>query len=349
MALSSVARPQYSIDACTADDAWTHGAALSRWNHEYKQVRPGRFSGRVQTAWLGPIQLVHECIEHSFNYRGTAWKGSRVFFSYLPGCGDVFYDNRPVGTSALVTHRWNGVERVNSSNRISLVIAAIDEEYLVESLAPVPGLADLFRTPEPVLYTSDAGSITGFQQAVYDTLRELARSPELLRDERGRAALQQRILDSIIAIAASACEMKGRLPAPSTRAYIVGRAIDYMDAHLADPISVRDICAAIRVCPRTLSYAFSGVLGVSPKAYLLATRLNRAFRDLADTRSNASIESVASRWGFSHMGRFAHYYRSAFGERPSDTYRARGARVESELPGILAAGSRARLQRLDGA
>ena len=348
MANQSLARSRYSIDSCTAADAWTHGAALSCWNHEYKQVRPGRFDGRVQTAWLGPIQLVHESIGHAFNYRGTAWKGSRVFFSYLPGCGDVFYDNRPVGTSALVTHRWNGVERVNGSDRISLVIAAIDEDYLAEALAPVPGLADLFRTPDPALYTSDADSITGFQRAVYDTLCELSQSPELLGDERGRAGLQQRILDSIIAIAASGCEMQARLPAPSTRAYIVGRAIEYMDAHLADPISVRDICAAIRVCPRTLSYAFSGVLGASPKAYLLATRLNRAFRDLADSRCNASIQSVASRWGFSHMGRFAYYYRSAFGERPSDTYRSRGGCRAPSPTVISTVDSHALLRRLAG-
>lgn len=317
------AKPEFSIDTCIAQDAWSHGAALSRWEHGYQRVRPGRFSGRVRTAWLGPVQLVHECIDHAFNYRGTPWRRSRVFFSYLPGCGEVFYDNRPIGTSALVTHRWDAVERVNGSDRINLVIAAIDEEFLREYFASLPGLEEAIRSPNPACYLSDPPSISAFQRAVCGILDELIRSPLMLESERGRAALQQRVLDAIVTVVANSRGSSARLPAPSTRAFIVGRAIDFMQAHLGDPISVRDICAAIRVCPRTLSYAFSSVLGASPKSYLMATRLNGAFRELAEARVNISIEGVAARWGFSHMGRFAEYYRSAFGERPSETCRNR--------------------------
>lgn len=313
-----------SINACVAHDAWSHGAALSRWEHYYERVRPGRFSGRVRTAWLGPIQLIQESIDHAFNYRGTPWPGSRVFFSYLPGCGEVFYDNRPVGTSVLVTHRWDAVERVNGSDRINLVIAAIDENFLREYLAALPELENAIRTPNPTCYTSEPAPITAFQRTVCGILQELTQSPKLLESERQRAGFEQRMLDAIVTVMASASGSSDRLPAPSTRAYIVGRAIDFIKAHLADPISIRDICAALRICPRTLSYAFSSVLGASPKSYLMATRLNRTFRDLADVRVNTSIESVAARWGFSHMGRFAQYYRAAFGERPSDTYRRRG-------------------------
>jgi len=329
VAADQTTKPQFTIDACTTADAWTHAAALSLWDHEYEQVRPGRFSGRVHTAWLGPMQLIHEYVDHAFKYRGTSWRGSRVFFSYLPGCGDVFYDNRQVGTSALVTHRWNGVERVNSSDRIKLVVVAIEEEFLAEYLEPLPGLSELVRTPVPVCFASDRGSVAAFRRSVHGTLQELMQSPALLESERVRACLQQRVLDSIVAVLSNACAPAGRLPAPSTRAYIVGRAIDYMDAHLADSISIRDICASIRISPRTLSYAFSEILGASPKSYLLATRLNRASRDLGDARVHDSIESIAARWGFTHMGRFAQYYRAAFGERPSDTYRARAMRARS--------------------
>jgi len=345
IANARLAKYQFGIDTCIANDAWSHAAALSRWEHYYERVRPGRFSGRVFTAWLGPIQLIHECIDHAFSYRGTPWRGSRVFFSYLPGCGEVFYDNRPVGTSALVTHRWDAVERVNGSDRINLVIAAIDEDFLREYLAPLPGLADAIRTPNPVCYTSDPTSITAFQRTLCGILQELTQSPALLESERLRAAFEQRMLDAIVTVIANASGSSDRLPAPSTRAYIVGRAIDFMKAHLADPISIVDICTAIRVCPRTLSYAFSSVLGASPKSYLMASRLNRTFRDLADTRVNASIESVAARWGFSHMGRFAQYYRAAFGERPSDTHRRRDGGALSARTSLSAATAPARTGR----
>ena len=326
MAHTQVPRSQFAVDACIARDAWTHGAALSGWEHEYEQVKPGRFSGNVNTAWLGPLQIIHERIDHSFKYRGTPWAGSRVFFSYLSGSGDAFYDNRPVGTSALVTHRWNGVERISCSDRINLMIVAIDENFFTQYLAPLPGFETLVRTPQPVCYTSNPGLVTEFQQTAYDALQELIISPELLSNERLRAGLQQRVLDSILAVVGDTGGERPRPPAPSTRAYIVARAIDYIEPRLADPIAVRDLCATVRICPRTLSYAFSKVLGASPKAYLLASRLNRAHRDLTDARAHASIQSIAARWGFTHMGRFAQYYRAAFGELPSMTSASRVAR-----------------------
>jgi AraC family transcriptional regulator, ethanolamine operon transcriptional activator len=326
MAQTLLPQSQFSVNACVARDAWTHGAALNGWLHEYEQVKPGRFSGIVETAWMGPLQIIHERIDHSFNYRGTPWAGSRVFFSYLPGSGDAFYDNRPIGTSTLVTHRWNGVDRISCSDKIKLLIVAIDEDYFTQYLAPLPGFETLVRTPQPVCYASNPDLVGVFQRTVFGMLQELIAAPHILSDERLRAGLQQRVLDSILAVIGDTETESRRPPAPSTRAYIVGRAIDYIEPRLADPISVRDLCASIRVCPRTLSYAFSEVLGASPKAYLLASRLNRAYRDLADPRVHASVQSIAARWGFSHMGRFAQYYRTAFGELPSATYASRAAR-----------------------
>ena len=318
---SQYAKPPFSIHACVARDPWTHGAALSRWEHVYEQVRPGPFSGRVNAAWLGPIQIVHECVDHAVNYRGTCWRGSRVFVSYREGCSDIHYDGRPVTASTVLTHRWNGVRRVSCRDHMERVIVAIDEQFMAEYLAPLSW--PLVTRPDPICCTSEPEAFRAFQQAVLSILQELDQSRPTLHDEGLCARLQHLALDSIVAVLSSGRGAFHRLPAPSTRAYVVGQAIDYMEAHLADRISVRDICAAIRVCPRTLSYAFSRVLGASPKSYLQATRLNGAFRDLAGAQTRVSIESVAARWGFFHMGRFAKYYRGAFGERPSETYRAR--------------------------
>lgn len=42
-------------------------------------------------------------------------------------------------------------------------------------------------------------------------------------------------------------------------------------------------------------------------------------RELASGGANSSIQCIASRAGFWHMGRFARYYRETFGELPSQT------------------------------
>jgi hypothetical protein len=59
-------QPAFSVESCISRDVWMHGAALSRWRHEYAQVRPGALSGFVNAAWLGPLQLAYERVDHPF-------------------------------------------------------------------------------------------------------------------------------------------------------------------------------------------------------------------------------------------------------------------------------------------
>lgn len=56
--------------------------------------------------------------------------------------------------------------------------------------------------------------------------------------------------------------------------------------------------------------------------YLRDLRLQRV-RDELLSGSGSPVASVALRWGFEHMGRFATQYRQAFGETPSQTLRRR--------------------------
>jgi len=70
---------------------------------------------------------------------------------------------------------------------------------------------------------------------------------------------------------------------------------------------------------RTLNRAFKERFGVSPKQYIVATRLAEARRALVSSQGSVRITDVASNWGFWHLGRFARDYKRMFGELPSDT------------------------------
>ena len=69
----------------------------------------------------------------------------------------------------------------------------------------------------------------------------------------------------------------------------------------------------------TLVHAFREHLGVTPKAYLRAHRLNGVHRDLVEAGPGAVIADVTNCWGFWHMGQFAADYRQHFQELPSET------------------------------
>ncbi|SOJ56815.1 HTH-type transcriptional activator RhaS [Mycobacterium simulans] len=103
---------------------------------------------------------------------------------------------------------------------------------------------------------------------------------------------------------------------------VVRRAIEFIEEHAQAAMSVADIAAAVYVTPRALQYAFRRHRDCTPMEYVRKVRLQYAHRDLA--RSDAlttTVADVARRWGFGHLGRFAAYYRQAYGESPHDTLR----------------------------
>ena len=58
--------------------------------------------------------------------------------------------------------------------------------------------------------------------------------------------------------------------------------------------------------------------------YVKNRRLDRVRAELADAvpNSGVGVTDIATRWGFTHLGRFAAIYRARFGESPSETLRS---------------------------
>ena len=103
------------------------------------------------------------------------------------------------------------------------------------------------------------------------------------------------------------------------RELAVRRAISYIEHSNEDRVRIGDVCRAAQVSQRTLEYAFLERFGLTPKAYVIAHRLNEARRELRCADGMSSVTDVANRWGFWHMGQFAADYRKQFGELPSET------------------------------
>jgi AraC-like DNA-binding protein len=100
-------------------------------------------------------------------------------------------------------------------------------------------------------------------------------------------------------------------------------AVEYVHEHVAEPMSVSDIADAAGLSVRATQEAFQRHLDQTPMTYLLRTRLERVRRDLVQAdASGTSVQTIARRWGFAHLGRFSAAYRSEFGEYPRATLRS---------------------------
>ncbi|MEH6373976.1 AraC family transcriptional regulator [Streptomyces sp. KLMMK] len=94
-------------------------------------------------------------------------------------------------------------------------------------------------------------------------------------------------------------------------------ALAFVEANLAEHITLDGIAGAAGCSPRTLTSVFRDRLGLPPMSYVRNLRLDRIREDIL--ASSDPIGTIAYRWGISHLGRFAGDYRDRFAELPSDT------------------------------
>jgi AraC-like DNA-binding protein len=104
---------------------------------------------------------------------------------------------------------------------------------------------------------------------------------------------------------------------------VVQDAMKYIDAHLAEPITMESIARNVHMSIRSIQQGFRDELGISPMTYVRGRRLERAHDELADAlpSDGVTVTDVASRWGFNHLGSFAVEYRKRWGMTPSETLR----------------------------
>lgn len=99
----------------------------------------------------------------------------------------------------------------------------------------------------------------------------------------------------------------------------LSRATAYIDAHLADSLTVAEVAEAAGVSVRSLQRGFKDHYDASPVAFIEDRRLAAARRDLINASPRESVTDVGYRWGFTHLSRFAAAYARKYGELPSAT------------------------------
>ena len=101
----------------------------------------------------------------------------------------------------------------------------------------------------------------------------------------------------------------GRLPPHKLR-----RAIDYMNAHLRDELTLQGIANALSISPFHFAHLFKHTTGLSPHRYVIELRLERAKALLRNTEM--PIAEVAQQVGYWNTSHFAVAFHRATGFTP---------------------------------
>lgn len=107
-------------------------------------------------------------------------------------------------------------------------------------------------------------------------------------------------------------------PARTTRSALpkwrLKRALDYIDAHLAEPVTLADIAAFAGLSRMYFAAQFRAATGVRPHEYLLRRRIHRA-QELLSTSGLAVVE-VALNVGFQTQAHFTTVFKRFVGDTP---------------------------------
>lgn len=198
------------------------------------------------------------------------------------------------------------------------------ERRLAEHLGETPDKPLSFRLALP--------QCEGLTQSWCRMLRDLAANidqcgADWLRFRPTVAALEDCLLRGLLQLHQH--NYSDRLATPPREAgkpRHVQRAIDYVQAHVEEGITVGDIARAACVSVRALEEGFRKHCDTTPLVYLREVRLERVRKALTNLPQHGeSVTDIAHRYGFAHLGRFSAYYKARFGETPSQTA-GRGSR-----------------------
>lgn len=223
--------------------------------------------------------------------------------------------------SAIITEPGRATSVLQYSEHCARLLVKIPSLQLRRRQAQYPGsVRDGAVFSSPIL-DLDTGRGRSWANLLQSAVVDLETGTGLLSHPHADAFFEHMLIDGLLLT---------REPNPSALepvSRVVRHALRYIDANLAQPISVDDVARAAHLSTRALQDRFRKELGLSPMAFVRDRRLEAVHRELASGR-HESVGRVAAAHGVTHLGRFAAVYRQRFGESPSDTIR--GMRSSSQ-------------------
>ncbi|GLU35249.1 helix-turn-helix domain-containing protein [Trinickia caryophylli] len=304
------------------EDVHDHSAAVDGWNQTYRQMMPGAFRSRLVQAREANFFFFRETMNRRVIEQGVSPPGyaSLAVPLYAPITGT--FQGQPVNGYAFLALGANEEFRFHTQDVMDFIGVSLPVSEMEELVAAVAGDAcarGLARSVLPI--RSEHGERLRNQIAPY--LERAERTPALGCNAVAGKVFRDEIVSALLDLLAGASPEPVNDLTHRTYSDIVRLSERIVRNREGDePVTVLDLCRALRCSRRTLQTSFQRVANVTPVAYLRAYRLNAVRELLRSTSPEAlSIGDAASRWGFIHLGYFAQEYRTLFNEMPSHTRR----------------------------
>ncbi|MGU7770807.1 helix-turn-helix domain-containing protein [Burkholderia sp. MR1-5-21] len=307
------------------EDVHDHGLAIAGWHQVYRQMTPGPFKGTVTQVLYDDFHFFRETTNRRVAQTGLAPAGrtSLAVPLSMPLAGT--FQGQPVDGYALLALRAGEDFEFHTPEGMGLVgISAasdmVDELCEAEFGATGEGAAGV-RKLRHVTRLSDAQGVA-LGARLSALIDDAQRNPGCLEYAATRKMFRDAMLGMFLDALDQAAGAERRDITHATYSDIVRRCEKHLRERPEEPVTVLELCRALRCSRRTLQTGFQRVADVTPVAYLRTIRLNAVRRLLRTTSAQqVGVGEAAASWGFTHLGYFAREYRDLFGELPSQTLR----------------------------
>jgi len=303
----------------------------SGWSWDIAQLADGLLEAERQAVpfddgCIGSVTVDRACL-----HQVSAASDCALVLMPAADSGAVYVEGRRLLTGDAVL--------LPPGTQLELLTHAIGRIFLVAF--PGPGANSRARLRRPRWYSRAEGRASCLSEDLRAWL-EVANAGTF--DSQRVGTLQTRLRTWLHSITADVQRADGEGPALSRRRMAVERVRRFIHEHLAESMTLADLCQHAHLQARSLEYGFRDLVGLSPFKYIKMLRLAEVRRRLqTSTPAERSVSELALDCGFCHLSQFAADYKRVFLESPSATRRATahaGASRLTRFDGFVAAEAR---------
>ena len=286
------------------------------WDVEHTQLGKGVFEGSLFGVHTPRIQMGISHFSHAIMTQGSFPEGCVVLYCYPGGLLSSpaynFHD-RIIPPNEIVVLTKSDALDLLSYNAIDLHTIVIEKNLFDKTFT-----AFLGDTPDTAIQNKrlylKADKIALFHQTHIAWVSYLAEEFPKLTNKPGYDRIESEILQQLFSCMLCENTLKKR------KKFQIKKVRDILHENIAKSMDIAMIADASDIGLSQLHQVFKKEYGTSPKKYLHHLRLNAIRKELLYADPHAtSINDLAVKYDFFHMGHFSAGYKQLFGETPSQT------------------------------
>ena len=310
-------------------------SGLSRSENQFGLHRPGSFYARVTSVRLPHLRLfsIEESLPRiAFVSLPEEWL--HFAFAVAPKRPSI-WAGLEMQSLDLMVHSVGEHLHQQTSKGYKWSIMSVAQEFFASTSKALTGSTIVPPQVGRILRPSraDVGELQRHHQKV---CRFAEAKPQALTSREVARAIEHDFVYALVNCLTAEVIVHSDTLARRRHSMVMNRFEDLLVAKFDRQLPIAHLCEAIGVAERSLRMCCFEFLGMSPGDYMRLRRLNlvRVALQHPDPLT-ANVSEVAGRYGFTELGRFAAYYRTIFGEMPSDTFRrSRSRDRDAALAGI---------------